>query len=211
MSLQHPKNPRTPPVALTLGPGEESAYQGTLWRIHTTTGTHPAAWNDLRRYGPLSQFRWEPHSPPQRTHASAAVSYTAQDYATTFAEVFHRDRAITLTPDRSLSAWRPTRPLALLDLTGSNWALRHRASASLPKAPKNTCRAWACAIWEQLGDDIDGLLAPSTILNGEPIVVLFTRAESAFPVGPVFSRALNHRDVATLALKAGKRLGWPVH
>jgi hypothetical protein len=182
-----------------------------LWRIHTTTGPHPADWNDLRRYGPLPQFRWEPHPQPPQEHAGTAVSYTAQDYVTTFAEVFQRDRAIFLSPERTLSAWVPERPLALVDLIDSNWALRHRASASLAQAPKNTCRAWAAAIYEQLGEDVDGLLAPSTVVTGKSVVVLFTRAQTAFPVAPAFSRALSHRDVATLAVKAGRCLGWPVY
>ena len=210
MSRRYPKNPRTPPTALTVRSGEIATYTGPLWRIHTTTGAHPAAWNALRRYGPLSDYRWEPHPPPPRTHPAVAVSYTAQDYETAFAEVFQRDRAITLTPDRTLSGWLPSRPLALLDVIASNWALRHRASASLPHTPKNTCRAWANAIWEQLGHQVDGLLAPSTVLIGKPMVVLFPRAASAFPIAPSFSRNLNHSDVATLAVRVGRRLDWPV-
>lgn len=54
----------------------------------------------------------------------------------------------------------PSRPLELLDLIGSDWPVQHHASASLPQSAKSTCRAWANAIWEQLGDRVDGLLAP---------------------------------------------------
>jgi len=138
------------------------------------------------------------------------VSYTAQDHVTAFAEVFQRDRAITLSPDRTLSAWLPSRPLALLDLVGSDWAVWHRASASLPHAPKGTCRAWANAIWEQLGQHVDGLLTPSAVVIGGALVVLFPPATTAFPTAPSFSRNLHHSDVATLAVRAGRRLTWPV-
>lgn len=213
MSAQHPKNPRTPPSQLTLNPSQVTRYDGQLWRIHTTIGTHPSAWNELRHYGPIKNFRWDPHSPPKRLHLDAGVTYTAATPITTFAEVFQDDRAITLTADRALSGWTPTRPLELLNLTTSDWAVHNGASASLPGAPKNTCRAWANAIWSQLsaGSDaiLDGILAPSTVL-GDPIVVLFPRATNAFPGAPTFSRALDHSAVLKAAQSASRRLRWPI-
>lgn len=205
----YPKNPRVPRIPLTLRPKDLITYKDQLWRIHTTTGTHPSAWNELRHYGPLTAFRWDPHPPPPQFHGSVAVSYAASGYATTFAEVFQRDHQITLTSDRTLSGWVPTRPLQLLDLVASDWAVHHGASASLPQADRNICRGWANAISEQLGDQVDGLFAPSTVI-GDPMIVLFARSSSAFPIAPAFSRNLDHPDVATLALRAGTRLDWPV-
>jgi hypothetical protein len=204
-----PKNPRTPPLPLSLTDADLFLHEGLLWRIHATAGEHPSAWDELRRYGPLTQFRWEPHPPPPRPHRRAGVSYAAADYATAFAEVFQRDRAITLTPDRALTAWLPTRPLRLLDLIESGWLLRHRASASLPHARRDVCRSWAAAVWEQLGTDVDGIRAPSTVL-GHPVIALLPRAGSAFPAAPEFSRNLAHHDVATLALRAARGLGWAI-
>ncbi len=213
MSPARAKNPRSPQVPLTLPPGTVYQHGGALWRIHTTSGQYPAAWNDLRWTGPIRSQRWDPHPGPLGTQSTAGVSYTASSYITCFTEVFQAARAITLTSDRALSGWIPSRPLELLNLTGGegsgDWALRHGATASLPQASKSTCRAWAAAIHDQLGDRIDGLWVPSAVV-GDPAVVLFARAASAFPETPSFSRTLEHDDVRVMAAKVRKRLGWPI-
>lgn len=213
MSPAHPKNPRRPAVPLTLPEGTVVSFDGPLWRIHAVAGRHPMAWNELRWNGPIRSNRWDPQPGPLSVRSTAGVSYTAPDYTTAFAELFQRDRAITLTADRALSGWRPSRHLDLLDLTGGkgsgDWAVRHGASASLPQASKDICRAWAAAIHGQLGDRLDGLLVPSTV-TGDPVVVLFTRSADAFPAAPSFSRNLEHTDVLTLAVRVRKRLGWPI-
>lgn len=213
MSPGRPKNPRKPRARLTVAPEHLRTYRGPLWRIHSTTGTHPSGWNELRSYGPISRFRWDPHPQPAASHPDAAVSYTASSYDTAFAEVFQDDRAITLTSSQALSAWHTARPLRLLDLIGSDWAVHQGASASLPQAPKDTCRNWANAIWRQLSSGcegvVDGLYAPSTVL-GDPMVVLFPRAGTSFPPAPEFSRALNHAVVTAMALRTATRLRWPV-
>jgi hypothetical protein len=167
------------------------------------------AWNGLREFGPLPRFRWEPHPLPVQNHPGVGVSHTAADYVTAFAEVFQERRAITVTGQLVLTAWMPSRTLELLDLTGNNWALHHGASASLPGAPKSTCRNWAQTICAELGSQIDGLCVPSTV-TGEPVVVLFARAATAFPVAPGFSRPLTHVAVEDLALKAADTLRWPI-
>ena len=213
MSPARPKNPRTPQVPLTLSQEAIHHHTGALWRIHTTSGPHPAAWNDLRWTGPIRNQRWDPHHVPLGQSSTAGVTYTASSYMTCFTEVFQDARAITLTSTRALSGWIPSRPLELLNLVGGegtgDWALRHGASASLPQAPKSTCRAWAAAIHDQLGDRIDGLWVPSAVV-GDPAVVLFTRAASAFPAAPSFSRSLEHDDVRVMAVKVRSRLGWPI-
>lgn len=213
MSRPHPKNPRTPPASLTLSAGDIVDWGGPLWRLHATGGTHPSRWDELRRTGPVPSCRWDPQPGPLGTPSSAGVSYAAPSPITSFAEVFQRDRTLSLTGDLTLSGWRPTRTLQLLDLLagpdGSDWALRHGASASLPQAPRSTCRAWAVAIHDQLGDRIDGLLVPSTVL-GDPMTVLFTRAGDAFPTAPAFSRGLDHPGVAVLAVTVRQRTGWPI-
>lgn len=213
MSRVPAKNPRRPAVPLTLFPESILVYDGPLWRIHTVAGRHPMAWDELRWNGPLRSHRWDPQPGPLTVRSTAGVSYAAPDVTTAFAEIFQGDRAITLTSDRALSGWRPIRPLELLNLTGGDgsgdWAVRHGASASLPQAPRSTCRAWASAIHDQLGDRIDGLLVPSTV-TGDPMVVLFARSTDAFPVAPSFSRTLEQADVLTLAVRVRGRLGWPI-
>lgn len=210
MSSRQPKNPLVPSAPLTLDAKDIYPYTGPLWRVHQSSGAHPAQWNTLRSFGPLVSFRWEPHPWPQQQHLGMGVSYTAQEYTTAFAEVFQSTRIVRLTDRRILSGWRPTRPLALLDLVPpSGWSLRNGASASLPFASRNICRGWAHAIWTELGGELDGLRVPSTI-TGDPMVVLFARAVSSFPIAPEFSRPLNHSDVATLGLLAARRLTWPI-
>ncbi|MGP9786693.1 hypothetical protein ACT3UD_10315 [Glutamicibacter sp. 287] len=117
------------------------------------------------------------------------MSYTATGYAKAFAEVFQDDQSITLSGSRALSGWYPSRPLTLLDLVNSDWAVHHGASASIPQATKNICRNWSRSIWEQLGHGsdalLDGLYVPSTKL-GDSMVVLFPRAKDAFPGAPNF-------------------------
>ena len=211
MSRRFPKNPQVPAVKLTAGPEYVISYGGPLWRIHSLEGLHPSAWNELRHYGPVSRFRWEPHPPPAQVHTNAAVMYAAAHCTTAFAEVFQVDHAITLTNDRALTAWLPTRPLRLLNLCSSDWALHHGASASLPHAAKNICRSWAKHIFEQLSwperSTLDGLYTPST-KTGDPVIVLFPRAEGSLPARPAYSRTLNHEATVQMATAAADRLRW---
>src|SRR5699024_8997670 len=126
-----------------------------------------------------------------------------------FAEVFQASKMIILSPDRVLSGWTPTKGLELLDLVNSDFAIRNNAAHMLASAPRSTCRSWARAIWEQLGNSISGLLVPSTMTGGS-VIVLFSRSAGSFPNAPTFSRPLDHEDVAGLALRAGSRFDWPV-
>ncbi|WP_343900481.1 RES family NAD+ phosphorylase [Arthrobacter rhombi] len=203
------KNPRRPDRPLTLDVADIHRCSGPLWRIHRSVGTHRMEWNGLREFGPLPQFRWEPHPLPMQNHPGVGVSYTAANYVTAFAEVFQERRAITLTEQHVLAAWLPSRTLELLDLSGNYWALHHGASASLPGAPKSTCRNWAATIFAELGSQIDGLYVPSTV-TGDPMAVLFARAATAFPPAPGFSRPLTHVSVEKLALQAADTLRWPI-
>lgn len=218
MSRSLPKAPRAPKAPLRLGPEDVVAWSAPLWRIHAVAGAHPAAWNELRAFGPVSTCRWDPHPEPRRLHTAAgspfqglapAVAYTAADPDTAFVEV-SRNGIITLSPDRALTAWEPSRPLELLDLAGSDFLMRNGATDALLSAPHSTCRAWARAIWEQLGGSIGGLLTRST-WTGDPVIVLFPAAARHFPPAPAFTRGLDHPDVATLARRAGRGFGWPVH
>lgn len=213
MSPALPKNPRTPQVPLTLPADAIFQWSKFVWRIHTTAGPHPLAWNELRWTGPIRSMRWDPHPGPLGETSNVGESYVAPDFATCFFEVFQANRKIALTPDRALSGWRPTRPLELLNILGGedtgDWAAKHGASVSLPQASKSTCRAWAGAVYEQLGDWIDRLLVSSTVL-GDASVVLFARAASAFPTASTFSRTLEHDAVRVMAVKVSDRLNWPI-
>lgn len=218
MSRSLPKAPRAPKVALQLDPDDVVAWSAPLWRIHAIAGPHQAAWNELRAFGPVSACRWDPHPEPRQLHTAfespfraltPAVAYTAADPDTTFAEE-SQNGIITLSPARALTAWEPDRPLELLDLAGSDFLMRNGATDALLPAPRSTCRAWARAIWEQLGGSVSGLLTRST-WTGDPVIVLFPLAAGHFPAAPALTRSLDHPDIATLARRAGRRFDWPVH
>lgn len=218
MTQRRAKVPRTPPHRLHLQREDIAVWTEPLWRIHQVSGPHPSAWNGLRTFGPLALSRWDPHPPPKQLHTAASsgcwnvapsVSYTASNPDTAFAEVFQDQKMITLSPDRVLSGWTPVKGLDLLDLVDSDFAIRNNAAHMLASAPRSTCRSWARSIWEQLGNSISGLLVPSTMTGGA-VIVLFPLSAGSFPNAPAFSRPLDHDDVATLALTAGRRFNWPV-
>ena len=160
-----------------------------LARVAFALSPHPLPWGELRTWGPHPRCRWDPHPLPTGEHPEHGVLYTAGDLLTCIAEVFADTRIIDTRSDMPLlQVWEATRPLHLLDLTGT-WALRNGASVSLDSALRSMCRAWARAIRIQL-PDIDGLRARSTMTGGE-MTVLFSPARDSLPTLP--------RDTAPLA------------
>ncbi len=133
-------------------------------------------------------MRFDPHPPPPSDHPGIGVTYTALDVATAVTETFQQQRVIDTGGGRpKATAWRPTRPLRLLNLT-DDWALRNGASHSLASGPHSTCRTWARAIVETW-PDLDGLWTQST-LTGRTNVTLWTPAANSFPASPEFSEYL---------------------
>lgn len=206
MSAQ-PKVPRKPPASLRIDPVHLVHVAEPLWRIHNAAGPHRLAWNELRRFGPLESFRWEPHPPPTTTHPTTGVLYAAFDVLTVFGEVFQHRRRIQLDGNRALVGWSPVRELRLLDLTGL-WPVHNGASAALQSAPRSTCRAWAQAI-HAFRPDLDGVYALSTVTN-RPMAALFTSAASAFPPAPSLSRRLDDPALASTVDNASQALRWPL-
>lgn len=186
------KVPRRPGAPLVRSEDDIHRTQPILWRIHRTSGRHVIAWNELRHYGPLPGMRFDPHPPPAIEHDHYGVAYAALDIATAAAEVFQTTRRIRASRDLQLTAWKPTRELELLDLTGT-WALRNGAAHSLTAAPRPTCQAWAHVI-ARTWPELDGLFARST-LTGSPMMVLFHAARGTYPSAPLFSRSLDHPTI----------------
>lgn len=208
MSRPKPKVPRTPPNRLAKEPGDIVDYTGKLWRIHRTKGEHVRPWNQLRTYGPLPSMRWDPHPGPQPADHPDGVLYAATDVATSLAEVYQTTRVIdTRASAPRLTAWEPTRPLQLLDLSGT-WLLRNTASAALLAAPRSTCRRWARAIYATW-PELDGLQAPST-MTGRLNVVLWTAAANSIPAAPSFSRPLTQPLVWSLAQAAAAEIAYQI-
>lgn len=177
-----------------------------LWRVMRTSGPHVLPWGLTRRYGPLTQMRWDPHPAPRGEHIDVGVLYAALDITTTLAEAFAATRCVETTAGNPhLVSWVPTRPLRLLDLTGG-WALRNRAAHSLAGATKDTCRSWAREICTAFAD-LDGLCAVST-MTGHPSIVLFARAEDSIPDSPATSRPLTDPTVLLVLSVAAAEIGY---
>lgn len=178
-----------------------------LWRIHPTIGDHVPPWNALRHFGP-SAGRFDPHPPPPREYADYAVTYAATDPYTPFAEVYQRGRAINRTAGAVyLTAWRTTRKLRLLDLTGT-WPIANGASYALNTGRHDYCRAWAQAIHDHPAR-VDGLWHASA-MAGSATVTLFTPAADSFPLTPAFSRALTDPTIRPLINAAARRYNYRV-
>lgn len=212
MNLDHPKVP-DPPAEIVLDEQHLSEISPTLWRIHWTSGRHPSSWDALRTVGPIDGMRWDPHSPAGAVPPHGllpAVSYTATTVYGAFAEVFQRDRQISLDRGRALTAWQPVRPLRLVNLSGSDFGVHNGAAHSLPQVESaRLTQRWAQALFAQHGERIDGVLHDSTII-GDPVIALFTRAVDSFPEAPAFSRPLDHVDIARFTADVCDRLRWQV-
>lgn len=171
-----------------------------LWRVHRSAGAHVIAWDRLRYWGP-APARFDPHEPPPRDQ-DIGVSYVAMDIPTALAEVFQDRRVVNTTRHAPyVTGWQPTRPLHLLDLTGT-WPVRAGASHAITTGRHDLCREWARAIYLRW-PATDGLYACSA-MTGRPSVVLWTHAVDTFPAAPSFSRPLSHPVIRPL-LRAGAR------
>ncbi|WP_219107016.1 RES family NAD+ phosphorylase [Austwickia sp. TVS 96-490-7B] len=172
-----------------------------------TQGRHVTAWDEFRHHGPLAGMRWEPHpAGPISHHPRHGVSYQGVDIATCLAEVFQTTRCIdTHTGKPQIIMWTPTRPVPLLDVTGT-WPIRQGASAALMSAPRPVCTAWAQAIHHDL-PQVEGIMTRST-MTGNAVVVLFTAAASAFPAAPDHVVSLSSDIGVLLAHAAAVELGY---
>lgn len=208
MSAAHAKVPATPPARLVLNPGEHLVqFQQPLWRVFRTKGAHPQSWDELRHFGPINTMRFDPHPDPKQHHPDHGVMYAATKSSTAIGEVYQRHRAINRKMGgNTIVSWTPTRELTLLDLT-SNWPVLNGTSAAIMMAPKRNTRAWARAIHEHLGSDIDGLYHVSSI-NFQPMITLFTRAEDSFPEFPSFHARLDAPNCNMIVARASQHLGY---
>jgi hypothetical protein len=203
------KVPATPPDDFVFELEHIREYQGPLWRVFRTEGPHALEWDQLRHYGPIPDMRFDPQPPPPGEHVENGVMYTATHSYTALGEVYQEDRVIDRAAGgATIASWIPSRVLKLLDLT-TNWPVLNGAAASMMMDDKKTTRAWAAAIFDQLGDHIDGLYHQSSI-NNQPLVTLFsgTEVNSAFPARVNFSALLSDTLADELVKRAKKRLGY---
>jgi hypothetical protein len=176
-----------------------------LWRLHETVGPHVLPWNALRRFGPVSHSRFDPHNlPPRRQRLG--VFYVTLDVATAVAERFQVSRRVdTRHGSPHLTGWKPTRVLQLLDLT-STWPVRAGASHAINTGRRDVTRAWARAI-ASAWPDLDALWYASS-MTGRPCLALFSPAEDAVPGVPIFSEPLAHPGMQPWLAQACREIGY---
>lgn len=195
--------PLTPPELGRIPPDQRTLRAGTMVaRVYARGGRHPVAWNEFRFVGPLPNSRFDPHV----AGAARGVLYAARELATAVAEVFQGSRVVDrLSAERCLSAFRITRSVRLLDLTG-DWPTRAGASQAISSGPRPRAQAWARAIYEAY-PKVDGIWYPSSMHGGHPALVLFERASDAVPTSPDLDVPLSHPgllpDLARIARKLG--------
>lgn len=178
-----------------------------LWRVHRTSGDHVVPWDQLRYWGPAATMRFDPHEPPPRVR-ERGVSYAALSVPTALAEVFQRTRVINARRGSPyLTAWSPSRPLTLLDLTRT-WPIQAGASHALDAGRRDHCRAWARAT-HTARPDLDGLWYHSSMTGGDA-VTLFTHSADSFPDRPILSLPLDHPGLRGHLLAAGAQIGYRV-
>ena len=80
------------------------------WRVHRTEGTFVLAWNEFRRFGPVSRF--DPHPEPVGDHPKRAIWYGASTPDAALGEALQADRTIDRLRGRPfLTGLRFTRQL----------------------------------------------------------------------------------------------------
>lgn len=208
MSVGDPKLPLPDPERLLSLEPRVCVWQENrpLFRIYFQAGVHPSAWNRFRHYGPLATGRFDPHVAPARLQARG-VLYAAEVIPTCLAEVFQDTRVVDLmarTPH--LAAFRPTRPLQLLDLQG-RWITRAGASGAISTGNRETARAWARSIYETY-PSLDGLLYRSSMDPVSTAVALFERSADAVPPRALLDLPLGARAIRRDVQAACEALGY---
>jgi hypothetical protein len=175
-----------------------------VWRVHQLLGPHPTSWDELRRYGPLTSARFDPHPEPPGTRPTGVV-YLASDVPTALAEVYQETRVVQRGfRGAQLTAWFPARTLRVLDLTDV-WPTRAGTSHSLNSGRKDYTRSWARAV-TTAWPDLDGMVY--TGMTGRRCWVLYSPASDAFPSAPEFSHPLAAAALGPALAAAARQIGY---
>ena len=195
-----------PPDPLLTGAQTTTLGAGTpLCRIYFRGGLHACTWSQFRCFGP-TQARFDHHDPPPRIQ-SKGILYAAATPATCLAEVFQATRVVDrVAGDPWLVILNLTRPLVLLDLTGT-WPTAAGASMAITSGPRPRARRWSQAIYAAY-PAVEGLLYGSSMHANQPAMALFERARSAIPPAPAFHRALSDPGLLLRLDAAAAQLGY---
>ena len=177
-----------------------------LWRVYFRTGAHPGRWNGFRSFGPMGA-RFDHHPPPRRRNRTRAILYASDSGPTCLAEVFQDTRVIDRFADTpELVAFRITRDLQLLDLTGA-WLTRAGASMAINSGSRALARRWSRAIYSAY-PQVDGLRYASAMNANQPAFALYERARSLLPAAPATALRLTTPGLAAVLAAAATRFGY---
>lgn len=127
--------------------------------------------------------------------------------ATCVAEVFQGTRVVDgAADDRCFTAFRTTRAVRLLDVTG-DWPTRAGASQAIASGPRNRAHAWARSIYDAY-PTVEGVWYPSSMHGGQPAVVLSERAVDALPAVPELDVPLTHPGLLPDLTRSANALGY---
>lgn len=201
--------PQPPPVARlrAIDPEIHVLPAGAVvWRIYFRAGAHPSCWNGFRAFGPTNA-RFDHHPPPARRHRRRAILYASEAIPTSIAEVFQQTRLIDrFAGSPALAAFRLTRPLSLLDLTGA-WPTRAGASMAIHSGSRSRARAWSRAIHAAY-PNVEGLRHASSMNANQPAFAFYERARSALPTAAATDLPLAAPGLMAPLAAAALRFGY---
>lgn len=189
-----------------------------LGRIYGAGGDHPMAWYEFRHRGPTGG-RFDPHPEPPALSTDHAVLYGAAPVVdrrgepypmlkTCLAEVY-RDRGVAelRRDDPHFTLMTFARDLQLLDLGDCDWVTRAGGNGAISSGLRWRARQWARAIVEHYGDQVDGLIYPSSHIPVARAVALWSPAESAVGYSPQLNLPLAHPGLRPAVEQFAQELG----
>jgi hypothetical protein len=198
-----------------------------LVRLHDVGGRHPTAHHQLRWFGPLpgpSRFDHHPPGPPADHEPQHGVLYVALDDPTApapaapagsgtvldvvLSEAVQDGAVLAVTDGLTLTVWRTSGDLRLLDLRGP-WAQRTRTGAHLSTSPHERTQPWARAIRQQYPQLHGVLYTPAT--GGRAVAAALNETSTPHLGGRIeLSRPLHHPQLLPIVGEVGQRLGFSI-
>ena len=133
-----------PPGSLAQSPVVYSLVPGT--RLACFYDPTRGTWNRRRRFGPLSDVRFDHHPPPLRIHAAASAWYASTSLLGALSEAFGRLGFVDRRSGRRVAVVRVASALALVDLVGVG-ARRIGLTQEIASTSEYAlCQTWARAI-----------------------------------------------------------------
>lgn len=200
--------PPPPAAALrAIGPEIHVLPAGAeLWRVYFRAGAHPSHWDGFRSFGPTGA-RFDHQPPPRRPHRTRAILYASDSGPTSLAEIFQQTRVIDRFADAPvLTAFRLTRDLQLLDLTGA-WPTRAGASMAIHSGSRAIARSWSRAIYSAY-PRVQGLRYASSMNANQPAFALYERARRSLPSAAALDLPLATPALAAPLAEAAIRFGY---